>query len=437
MVGLAVVMALSIGFAGKAEAKEKVVDKDPDGNQVASGELLVTYKRDASERARDEAPKKVGGQLEQDFSEIKVQHLSLPEVKNERDPQVRQKALEQKKRDLERDPAVEAVDYNYRREAGWVPNDPHYGLQWGYPKIRAPQAWDITQGSSTVKVAVLDGGIDNNHADLQGKVVRQYDFGNGDTDASPNANDNGHGTHVAGTVAASTNNGKGVAGSCPNCSLLFAKVFDSNGQVYDSYVVPALNWSANNGARVINMSFGGPGYSSALETAINNAWNKQAVLVASAMNNGTSGTKYYPAAYDNVMAVAATDKNDQKYYWSNSGDWVDVAAPGVDIYSTTLSEWVVVQDFSGVKSWKLVPRYAYSTGTSMAAPHVSGLAGLILSKNAGLTNKEVRYRIERTAVDLVSAGWSGKDPIIGSGRIDAYAALNYSNKAAPRPSVKG
>lgn len=166
----------------------------------------------------------------------------------------------------------------------------------------------------------------------------QYDFGDGDTDATNRYRD-GHGTHVAGTVAASTNNGTGVAGTCPNCSLLNAKVFDSNGIVYDSSVMPALNWATNNGARVINMSFGGPAYSSTLETVINRASSNGAVLVAAAMNNGTSGTKYYPAAYDNVIAVAATDSNDQKYFWSNSGDWVDVAAPGVDVYSTLPSEW--------------------------------------------------------------------------------------------------
>jgi subtilisin family serine protease len=123
-------------------------------------------------------------------------------------------------------------------------------------------------------------------------------------------------------------------------------------------------------------------------------------LVARTGNNGTSSTKYYPAAYDSVIAVANIDKNDQKYYWSNGGDWVDVAAPGVDIYSTLPSEWVEVLDASGVKRWVLRPRYGYMSSTSMATPYVSGLAGLILSKNAGLTNKEVRYRIERTAVDV-------------------------------------
>lgn len=418
------------------QQQRRLLDKDPKGNEVASGELLVTYKRDASEQAKDEASKKVSGQLQEDFSEIKVRHLSFPEVKNERAQEARQQALEQKKADLERDPAVKAVDYNYVLEGSWVPNDTHYGKQWGYPKIKAPEAWDITQGSSTVQVAVIDSGIDNYHTDLMGKVMGQHDFVNDDTDAS---DDHGHGTHVAGTVAALTNNGRGVAGTCPTCTLLIAKVLDQNNRGYTSDLISGIGWAANNGARVINMSLGGYPESIALGTAIDSAWSKGAVLVASAGNEGTDGPKYYPAAFDNVIAVAATDSNDARavYPWwsgsyydpptgtyvgaSNAGDWVDIAAPGKDIYSTLPSEWVEVLDPSGVKDWKLRPRYEYFHGTSMAAPHVSGLAGLIFSKNGGLSNKEVYYRIEVTAVDL---GTSGKDPIFGRGRINAQAALN-------------
>ena len=417
-VGLAMAMALSIVLAGDAEAKEKDRDKDPKGNEIASGELLVTYKRDASEQAKDEAPRKVSGQLEEDFSEIKVQHLSFPEVKNERAQEARQRALQQKKEDLERDPAVEAVDYNYSREGSYVPNDPHYSYQWGYPKIKAPEAWDITQGSSTVKVAILDSGIDNNHTDLKGKVVAQKDLVNGDADAS---DDHGHGTHVAGTVAASTNNSTGVAGTCSNCSLQIVKVLDQNNQGWDSTLIAAINWSANSGVQVINMSLGGYPHSSGLETATNYAWNKGAVLVGASGNNGTSSAEFYPAAYDNVIAVAATDKDDTRASFSNAGDWVDVAAPGVDIYSTLPSEWVEVQDFFGVKHWKLRPRYGYFSGTSMATPHVAGLAALIRSNNEGLYNEGVRDRIEATTSDL---GTSGKDSVFGHGRIDAYAALN-------------
>jgi thermitase len=206
---------------GEAQEQERVLDKDPQGNEYVAGELLVTYKEGASKQAKEEAPKKVGAKVEKDFPTIDVQHLSVPEVKNERSREARQQALERDKKDLEQDPDVEAVDYNYVREGTVTPTDPDYCKQWSLPKINAPQAWDSTQGSSSVKVAILDSGIDRNHPDLK-KVVSQYDYVNWDADAT---DDQGHGTLTAGIAAASMNNGKYGAGTCPKCSLLVAKSF--------------------------------------------------------------------------------------------------------------------------------------------------------------------------------------------------------------------
>jgi thermitase len=276
-------------------------------------------------------------------------------------------------------------------------------------------------------VAVLDSGIDYNHADLKGKVVAQRNFvTNPDTTVA--TDDHGHGTHVAGTVAASTNNGTGVAGTCPNCSLLIAKVLDQNNRGWDSDLIAGINWASSNGAKVINMSLGGYPSSSALETAINNAWAKGAVLAAAAGQSGTEGTKHYPAAYENVIAVAATDSNDARATFddpntsvleqSNSGDWMDVAAPGKDIYSTFPSSWAFDP---ATGSWKPTARYAYFDGTSMAAPHVSGLAGLYFSRFPGASNQDVVHVIGRTAVDL---GTPRRDPIFGQGRINAHAAVS-------------
>jgi thermitase len=409
------------------QQEELVLDKDPQGHEYVAGELLVTYEKGASKKAKEEAPKKVGAKVEKGFPEIGVQHVSVPEAKNEKAKEARQEALKLKKKALEQDPDVKAVDYNYVREGAYVPNDPDYGKQWGYPKINAPAAWDTTRGSSNVKVAVLDSGIDYNHADLKGKVVGQINFvTNPDTTVA--TDDHGHGTHVAGTVAASTNNGTGVAGTCPNCSLLIAKVLDQNNRGYDSDLIAGINWASSNGAKVINMSLGGYPSSSALETAINNAWAKGAVLAAAAGQSGTEGTKHYPAAYENVIAVAATDSNDARATFdnpntpvleqSNSGDWVDVAAPGKDIYSTFPSSWAFDP---ATGSWKPTAQYRYFGGTSMATPHVSGLAGLIFSRFGGASNKDVVYGIVRTAVDL---GTPRRDPIFGAGRINAHAAVN-------------
>lgn len=398
-----------------AQEDERLFDEDPKGNEVAAGELLVSYKKEASKRAVKEAPKGVGGQVEKNFPKIKVQLVSFPEIKNEQAREARQQALEQKKGDLERNPNVEAVDYNYVREGDWTPNDTSFGSQWGYPKIKAPQAWDLTKGSSSVKVAVIDSGINYVHPDLQGKAVAQKDFVNDDNDAM---DDHGHGSHVSGTVAANTNNGTGVAGTCPNCSLLSAKVLNEYNKGTDGDTIAGIDWAVSKGAKVINMSLGGFPPSGALEKEINDAWNKGVVLVASSGNKGTNFSKHYPAAYENVIAVAATDSNDGRaifggegYYYdpstgkyvgaSNAGDWVDVAAPGKGIYST-------------VNGWS----YGYKSGTSMAAPHVSGLAGLLVSK--GWNNSLARYRIEKNSDDL---GTAGKDPVFGYGRINASTAF--------------
>lgn len=412
--------------------EEQLLDEDPKGKEVASGELLVSYKRGTSKEDKDKASKDAGGETKKDFPEIDVRLFSFKEVKNERAQEARQKALERKKGDLERNPDVQAVDYNYIREGSFIPNDPDYDEQWGYPKINSEEAWDSTQGNGSVKVAVLDSGVDANHEDLKGKMGGRIDYVNDDLDPW---DDHGHGTHVSGTIAASTNNYTGVAGTCPNCSLLIAKVLDQNNKGSDDDLIDGINWAASNGTNVINMSLGGFPASSALEGAINNAWEKGIVLVASAGNNGTDGPESYPGAYPNVIAVAATDSNDKRavYEWwsgsycltptvtgqcvgaSNAGEWVDVAAPGKYIYSTLPSkqEWWEAYPVAQYDSW---------SGTSMAAPHVSGLAGLLFSQGF-ISNSQVRNRIESTTVDL---GTTGKDRLFGSGLIDAQAALDFT-----------
>ncbi|WP_342028993.1 S8 family serine peptidase [Arthrobacter crystallopoietes] len=194
--------------------------------------------------------------------------------------------------------------------------------------VDAVEAWNVTTGGG-IKVAVLDSGVASDNPDITSKVVARANFSNGVA-----GEDNyGHGTHVAGIVAG-VHNTEGVAGVCPGCTILDGKVLNDSGVSTTSGIANALNWAVSNGAKVINMSIGQRTSSRTLEAAVNNAWNKGAVLVAAAGNTG-SQSKIYPAAYPNVIAVAATDNNDAKASFSTYGaKWVDVAAPGVNVYST-------------------------------------------------------------------------------------------------------
>ena len=297
-----------------------------------------------------------------------------------------------------KNPNVRYVEPDFVAQALLTPNDTYFSDQWGMSKVEAPLAWDVATASAMTKIAILDTGIDANHGDIKPKVVNEKNF-----TTRFRANDrNGHGTHVAGIAAAVTNNSKGVAGLGFNAALMNVKVLGDNGRGSYSWVANGIIWSADNGAKVINMSLGGSSASQTLEEAINYAWSKGVVLVAAAGNDNTSAP-LYPAFYQNVIAAAATDQNDVKASFSNFGDWVDVAAPGVDIISTYPR-----------KGWK--DRYARMSGTSMSSPHVAGLAALVWETVYGADNLSVRNRIESTVDPLT-------DISIGKGRINAARAV--------------
>jgi thermitase len=279
------------------------------------------------------------------------------------------------------------------------PDDPYFGRQWGLTRVEAPQAWEVTTGSSQVNIAILDTGVDLDHPDLAAKLINNKNF----TTSATVDDVHGHGTHVAGIAAAITNNGIGVAGLGYTSTIMNVKVLSDSGSGYYSWIVWGIAWAADNGAEVINMSLGGSSSSSALEDAINYACSRGVVVVAAAGNSGSTSPSY-PACYTNCIAVAATDANDALPSWSNYGDWVDVAAPGVSIYSTLKENG-----------------YGYKSGTSMASPYVAGLAGLVFAtvsdaNGDGNLNDEVRSRIEANCDDI---GLSG----IGYGRINAARAV--------------
>ena len=295
-----------------------------------------------------------------------------------------------------------------------APNDPCYDPpssplcgnvdQWGLARVGAPVAWDISRGSRDVVVAVLDTGVDRSHPDLTDKVI----VGGNHSGASTSEDRHGHGTHVAGTIAAATDNGFGVAGLGWNTRVRAVKVLDDNGFGTYSTVVRGIEEAVATGARVVNMSFAGDA-SRALEEAVKVARNAGVVVVAAAGNEGKS-ERNYPAAIDGVIGVGATDRNDNLASFSDRGPWVSITAPGVGIASTcTTALGNECASDTG---------YAVFSGTSMAAPHVAAAAALLFAAEPGLSGDQVRARLAATATPIAGTGTN-----FAWGRLDAAAAL--------------
>ena len=272
-------------------------------------------------------------------------------------------------------------------------NNPDYpiSIPAGTPDadVDAVEAWNTTTGNG-IKVAVLDSGVASDNPDIASKVVARANFSSSATKAGdPVAEDYyGHGTHVAGSVAATVNNTIGVAGVCPSCTILAGKVLNDSGVGSSSSLASGIDWAVSNGAKVINMSLGVRA-SRTLETAVNNAWNKGVVLVAAAGNGGNQ-TKIYPGAYDNVIAVGATDNNDDKASFSTYGSsWVDIAAPGVNVFSTFPNHPFVL----ATQNHRALG-YDVGNGSSMSSAIVAGAAALAWSSHAGATNTAIRADVE-------------------------------------------
>jgi len=302
---------------------------------------------------------------------------------------------------------VSYVERNAIVKAVYVPSDAYWGSLWGMRNIKADQAWDIHKGLSTVVVAVVDTGVEYTHPDLAAHYMAGgYDWVN--TDKDP-LDDNGHGTHCAGVAAAVMDNGIGVVGVA-QVSVMAEKVLDSTGSGTMADVANGITHAADNGAKVISLSLGAYFPSITLQNACQYAWNRGCILVAAAGNDFTY-MPFYPAAYDTVIAVAATNIRDSSASYSNFGDWIELSAPGGD--GSYTNEWILSTYKGG--------GYAWGKGTSMAAPHVSGLAALVWSYKPSLINQELRTHLYNTADDL---GYAGKDIYFGYGRINAYRALN-------------
>ncbi len=282
-----------------------------------------------------------------------------------------------------------------------VPTDPLWPGQWGPALIDAPKAWAVTMGSPRVVIAVLDTGVDLEQPDLQGALVQGYNIVKGDNDPS---DDNGHGTKTAGIVGARADNGLGISGVCPRCSVMPVKVVGANGTATDLDVASGITWATNHGAAIISMSFGGP-EDNTVAAAVRYAQSK-GVLVVAAAGNGGSSQPFYPAAYPGVLSVAGTQTDDQLYPWSNRGSWVAVAAPGCD---TTTS---------------MGGGFGQFCGTSASTPVVAGLAGLALSYSPAASAGTIEQAIVSSAHRVQG---------LGGGRVDAVgtlAALGATFKSA-------
>ena len=324
-------------------------------------------------------------------------------------------------RALSRSPLVDFAEPNFILRTTAVPNDPRFGELYGLNNtgqsggtadadIDAPEGWDATglgafPGSGGPRVGIVDSGIDQNHQDLSGKTVacaQSRGIGGllgGSIQVGQCPDDNSHGTHVAGTITANANNGIGVAGVAFNSPLVICKALGGPlGSGATSDVANCITWTAQNGARVISMSLGG-GNSTTLRTAVDNAWNNGngALLIAAAGNDGNS-TVSYPAGYPNVVSVAATDRNDRRASFSNANADVEIAAPGVDTLSTTPGN-----------------AYGLKSGTSMATPHVSGVAAVFFGRSPGANAATIRSQLTAAVDDL---GAAGRDPNFGFGRVN-------------------
>jgi subtilisin family serine protease len=344
--------------------------------------LLVTFEPGTPDAVADVVARD-GATLVDRIEQLRVRVVDVPAV-----------AADQLAGALQRNSNVERVERDGIVAATWVPTDPLWGYQWEQRQVRAPRAWGIERGTYHTVVAVVDTGVQLGHPDLKDRIVDGHDFVNDDRWAN---DDNGHGTSVAGIIAASANS-IGVAGMCAKCRIMPVKALDAKGMGMWSIAAEAIVWAADHHADVINLSFGGPSGGTTLGDAIAYARSKGAVVVAAAGNFGST-TPFYPAAYPGVISVAATDAYDLQYSWSDySSSWVDVAAPGCTWTTVRLSD------------------YGSFCGTSAATPVVAGIAALMDSARFGISRSEIESILTAATI---RTPWS----FTRYGRVDAYRAV--------------
>ncbi|GAB4112192.1 MAG: hypothetical protein Fur005_05770 [Roseiflexaceae bacterium] len=320
----------------------------------------------------------------------------------------RHRTTEQALHRLNTTPGIRYAEPNYLRTRTLIPNDPLLDRQVTLNNIRAPEAWEISTGMA-IPIAILDTGVSPTHLDLKNKLLPGYDFLNRDSDPR---DDDGHGTYTAGVAAAESNNALGVSGICWGCPIMPIKVLNRRGQGDDATIAEGIRWATDNGARIINMSLGGPEDTNVLRDAVAYATERGVLVVAASGNGQADGNlPSYPAAYPNVLAVSATRSDDSIAGFSTTGGFVDIAAPGAGVFSTTWS--VTTSDSYGVGS-----------GTSAACPQVAAAAGLVLSVRSDLRPDQVSDLLALGADDQ---GVPGRDPEYGYGRLNIRRSLEIAS----------
>lgn len=410
------------------EIEEKVDKRSEKRSKNFLGKMQVSLEDLAIKATGDTVPETKLAQIEKAEEELEVEATKrLTEPKDKKETQLDSIQLVKTEDETSfseiksRYNSVKAVEYvlpNLKAEITVAPNDTLYSQMWALQKIDAERAWDITKGSSNVTVAVIDTGIDYTHNDLGNSssadsfnnlVVGGYDFYN--NDAFP-IDDNGHGTHVAGTIGALTNNGQGVSGVNWNVKLMAVKVLGAGGLGGWFTILDGIIYAANSGAKVINMSLGSASTCSSfsvLQDAINYARSQGVTVVVAAGNNNIDAASFMPASCNGVIAVGATTSSDTRALFSNFGSAVDIAAPGQDILSTWLQE-------------------GFNTmyGTSMASPHVAGATALLLAKDPNLTADQIEQLLKNNGDEITT------DLAIGK-RLNLYKSL-LAVGTTPTPS---
>lgn len=380
-------LAVGVSFGEPAPLQET---KEP------SEQMVIMYKPGADTQAVHRHFNKNNVVPAADLGKLRAQVVQVPTA--------RKAAVVQ---ELAQDPNVESVQPDYIGHTEGTPNDPLFSQQYYWNKVGATQAWDTTTGSQAVTIADLDTGADINHDDLVGRITVGYNFVDKNTDLSDAYH---HGTAVAAVIAAEANNGIGMAGGCWNCKTMVIKVFNDQGTGTASDTASGIQYAVDHGAKVINLSISFPDDASVIKSAIDYAANHGVLVVAAAGNQAATAPRY-PAAYPSVLSVAASDQNDALWESSNTGDTIDMAAPGTFIMTANANN-----------------TFATWSGTSFAAPIVASAAGLLMSAYP-----------QAPATTIRTAITANTDPCCGNvfpaGRLNVVKALAYLARLYPAPDT--
>ena len=383
---LVVGMALACASMAVAAAPPNAVSQDAAAEEFAKGRLLVLPRAGLSAGDLEGVLRPHGGKARR-VGQSDLHIVDLP-------PNASEKAVQAL---LKHHPKLKFAELDRRVSAAFVPNDPYLGSQWFSTKINALIAWDTTRGSG-VTIAILDTGVSASHPDLAANLVPGWNVFNNNSDTS---DVHGHGTAVAGSAAAASNNSAGVAGVAGAAKIMPIRIADANAYAYWSTVAEGLTWAADHGARVANISYVGVAGSAAVQSAAQYMKNKGGLVVVCAGNNGIDENMPFSTT---MIPVSATDPSDLKTSWSSFGQFVAVSAPGINIWTTARS--------GGYEQW---------WGTSIASPVTAGVVALMMSANPALPSSQVESLLYSSAVDL---GTPGRDPVYGYGRVNAAAAVS-------------